>query len=450
MVAQQYAAARQLASAELALRTSKAAEARVALTEAGAAFFRAGDTDGVAYAVSRFVDAAITDGDPEAADLAVLNAIAVEKDLGLRLDGWRALASRARLHTALGDVDAASAAWAFAADQVDRLASLGELSATQGVPGPVQAVYAPWIELLLSDHSPAEAFAVAQRAASLTRGLVLDGRVPGSSAKSDLALLREEVGPLRDELASVSTRAGALEPAELRAPLLEQLQAIHLRWADTARARRSADLRAARRELVSGCTVAEVGERLGQGTVLYDEHRFDGRTVGFVVDAEGVTVLDPGDPPAHPGRKVLARAAHVVLVGSSEAPARLAATVPITRALLACDLLDVALPTGSMALVAPHPRPAVDDASAVSDAALTGSRAWPQAPVFAIAPHLDPGEPTRVVLDRLDQTAVIWVDPADALVFSEAWAASPTLDALRRKLRRAGARVSVWLSPPAP
>lgn len=448
-VAQRTEAMRQLAMAELALRDGRPELARSSLAAGGAAYFRVGATDAVAYAVGRYVDAAIAEGDLEAADVAVHNVIAVERDLGLGLDGWRALASRARLHTALGDVDAAASVWAVAAGQVERLASLGQLTSTEGIPGPVEAVYAPWVELLLGDGSAGQAFSVAQRAASLRRGLLLDGRIPGSALERDFARLRREVGPLRDALARVSTRAGAADPAELRAPLLERLEDLQARWAKSARLEGERMPRGARRELVSTCTVAEVGERLGPGVVLHDEHGLGGGTVAFVVDAEGVLVLRPGDPKGHPARRKLERATHVVSVGATELPVRLSAAVPVTRALLACDLLDAVLPTGAEEVHGPLAGPPRAIAGDLATRALRGARPTPPAPADGLVVHVDEGEPTRVVLDRFGEGGVLWVAPTDRAAVLAALAKASSLDDLLRRLRRARVSVSVWLSPPA-
>ncbi len=449
MVPQRAQARWELARSELELREGQPQEARLALAAAGAIYFRVGNTDAVAYSVSQFVDAAIAEGDFEGAAEAGTNAVGIEGDLGLALDGWRAFASQARLHRAKGLTDQADRACAAAAERVERLASLGELEETDGVPGPVEAVYAPWVDLLLADQQVQKAFAVAQRAASSSRGLVLDGRRPGSALPGGFGQLRSEVGPLRDQLAAVSTRPGVDEPVDRRKPLLAQLGQLHARWDETVRLQRERMPRNARRELVSGCEVAEIVGRLPPGAVLYDEHRFDRGVIGFVVDEDGVAVLRPADPKSHPARKRLQRAREVIVSGATDVPARLSATVPVTHALLSCDLLEALPPTGDAVLRVAEPIEPREFAADVASRAFTGARAGRVPAVHGIAVHVDRGEPTRVSLDRFGEAGVVWVRPQDSAAVGEVLGDGSTLDELRRQLRRARVSVSVWLSPPA-
>ncbi len=449
VIPQSTIAARELAVAELALREGRFAEARIALAEAGGIFFRLGDTDAVAHTVSRFVQVAIAEGALDAAAAAADNAVALEADLGLAVDGWRAFASQARLHQANGQTEAAAGAWGAAASRVERLASLGQLTETEGVPGPQETVYAPWVELLLAARRVPEAFAVAQRASSLARGLVLDGRLPGSALPGGFAQLRAEAAPVRERLASVSTQAGAADPAEQRKILGEQLIELYGRWSESVRLQREHTPRNARREVVSTCDVTQLQGRLPEGAVLYDEHRFAGGTLGFVVHANGVSVLRPTDPASHPARKLLQRARHVVISGAAQVPARVAPGVPVVRALVSCDLLDASLPAGDTPVRVASPRPPVELAEDVVIRALAGARSGVVAPVEGLAVQFDGGEPTRVVLDRLGESAVVWVYPADEEALSQLLPTVDTLDELRRRLRRAKVSASVWLSPPA-
>jgi hypothetical protein len=449
VIPQSAIATRELAVAELALRDGKVAEARLALTEAGSIFFRIGATDAVAYAVSRFVDAAIAEGDFEAAEAAGENAVGLESDLGLAIDGWRALASQARLHSARGLTEAADRSWGVVAVRVERLASLGQLERTEGVPGPVEAVYGPWIELLLAARRVPEAFAVAQRASSLGRGLVLDGRMPGSELPGGFAQLRAEVGPVRDRLAMVSTQPGAEDPAEQRQILGEQLAEIYGRWSEFVRLQREHMPRSARREVVSSCEVAEIAARLPDGAVLYDEHQFPGGSVGFVLAGDAVLALRPSGPVSQPARAALQRARHVVSSGAVEVPVRLAAGVPVTRALLSCDLLEVDLPAGDLPPRLRAVRSPRESAEELVTRALSGTLAGPVPQSEGLTIQVDEGEPTRVTLDSFAEAAVVWVHPADRAEVGQAVTKVDTLDELRRRLRRANVPISVWLSPPA-
>ena len=207
-------ATRQLAIATLAARCGEVERARLALSEAGAIQFRVGATEAVAWTASQFVDVALAGPADEALDAAaaaLANAEQLERDLGLGLDGWAALAARARLELARGDTAAAEAAWVDAGRRIGRLAMARQLGAGDGIPTPQEAVHAPWAEWLVAQGRLDEAFAVALAA----------GPMPTRSIQSPER--RAAIGALRIRLAEVSTTAGVATPEVLRDPLLALL-----------------------------------------------------------------------------------------------------------------------------------------------------------------------------------------------------------------------------------
>ncbi|MBJ94512.1 MAG: hypothetical protein CMP23_08540 [Rickettsiales bacterium] len=92
-----------LLSARLAERQGEAETARIALRSAGSLLFDLGRLDELAALVSSFGDLELRAGRLEAALPAFENAARFEQQLGLELEGWQALAGKARHAHAVGD-----------------------------------------------------------------------------------------------------------------------------------------------------------------------------------------------------------------------------------------------------------------------------------------------------------------------------------------------------------
>lgn len=254
-------AARQLAVAELATRRGELAAARLALGEAGGLQFKVGETEAVAWTASRYVVAALTEGVEPALE-ALENAERLERDLGLELDGWAALAACATLELARGDAAAAEAAWAEAAMRIERLAILRQHRPVDGVPLPHEAVHLPWIEHLLAADRVAEALDVALRASPVH-----------SRHVADLAI-RQQAADVRTLLAQVSTSSGAATPEERRRPLIEEQAALYAALPSRPQ-----------------CTADGVRALLGAGEVVYVDPQPRGLPMGFIVSTDGVVLV---------------------------------------------------------------------------------------------------------------------------------------------------------------
>lgn len=191
--------------------------ARAALADAGRALFRRADTDGVSAVTALYADLALADGDAAAVQAALANARDVEESLGLRVDGWRALAALARISASGGDTEAAHAAFAEAAQRVEWLAHARRVPREAAVlGGPAGGIYAPWLAVLLGAGRHDEAFEVLQR----WRGWQ---RARRTTASGGTASLQAQVAALRETLQAISTRATEEDHDELRAPLLAEM-----------------------------------------------------------------------------------------------------------------------------------------------------------------------------------------------------------------------------------
>ncbi|MCO4773572.1 MAG: hypothetical protein KDA24_26300 [Deltaproteobacteria bacterium] len=192
--------------------------ARDALAGAGSALFRRADTDGVAAVAVHYVDVALAEGSPEAVDAALANARQVEESLGLRVDGWRAMAAAGRVARSRGEGDQAFAAFAEAATRVEWLAWTRDVpreAATLGEPG--SRLYGPWVDALLEAGRQNEAFEVLQRWRAWSQG---------AEAGRKSSPERAAIVALRESLAAISTRATEEDPTLLREPLLQRLASL--------------------------------------------------------------------------------------------------------------------------------------------------------------------------------------------------------------------------------
>lgn len=275
-------AARQIAIAELAARRGQGDAARLALGEAGTIQFRVGATEAVAWTASRYVDVALAAGSMDDAEAALTNARQLERDLGLELDGWAALAAEARLALAGEDAERAERAWAEAATRIERLARFRQLEDVEGVPRPQDVVHRPWIAHLLAAERRSEALVVALRAAP----------VPSRTLAPLQA--REAMVQLRAELVTVSTTAGETTPEEARAPLVAAQRALY----DTLPPEPQ-------------CDASGIQALLGDGDVAFIESPFHGEAA-FVVHREGVETQTRDKRRKEAGTRVLRRAKRVL------------------------------------------------------------------------------------------------------------------------------------------
>ncbi len=407
-----------LARADWHQSRGEASLVRAALEEAGGALFRQGRTDGVAAVAARYVDLALHDGDLDAADLAVENTRQIEESLGLRVDGWRALAAEARVAAARGDLDAASAAYREAAARVEWLAFAREVPREPPVVGdPAEGLYAPWMQLLLASARHGEAFEVLQRWRRWDGG--------GPVADGDTLALQEQVRALRDTLRTVSTRATREDPAALRAPLLDELARLR-------------DVMPA----APVCTADQVRARLDGGGLL-DGVVLPGGRWAFLVTPGGLEVSGlpasgelPRKAPLRRGAASVSRLAQAGLPGWGRPGA-------IERRVEgACAVLDTwTEPLGSaMAMSAVPPR-----VPAPLDAALGAAVEPAPLPAGAVVVSPAPVHARQVAALRARGAGAVVVADLDAARLTDLLRAGKGLDpAVRALSARRGPPPEIW------
>ncbi len=390
--------------------------ARAALAAAGTALFRRADTDGVAAIAVQYVELALDEGDAEAVDAALANAREVEESLGLRVEGWRALAAVGRVASSRGDSDMAYTAFAEAADRVEWLAWSREVPREAALMGdPADRLYRPWLETLLEEGRHEEAFVVLQR---------MRGFLAGPVVRPD-ASLAAQVTALRETLREISTRATEQDKDTLRAPLLDELARLR-----------------GQISMAPGCDADAVRAALPDRWGVLDGFQGSAGRWLFLVDRTGMEVasVPPGQSLSRkaPLSKRLKRLAGVAHTGLEEA------TAPVGRRVTtACDVPEPwAKLSGQVLSGSDLPRPASD---LVSQALGSGSNARPPLDGAVVLVAAPPAPSTLAQLRDRGAAAVVQVVDVEASVLADRLAAGKTLDAALSALRgRKASPAAVW------
>ena len=368
----------------------------------------------------QYVELALDEGDAGGVDAALVNAREVEESLGLRVEGWRALAAAGRVASARGAEDVAHTAFSEAAARVEWLAWSREVPREAALlGGPADRLYRPWLETLLEAGRHEEAFVVLQRMRGFLAGLAV---LPDAS-------LVGQVHALRETLREISTRATEQDKDTLRAPLLDELARLREQMLTS-----------------SGCGADAVRAALPDRWGVLDGFQGTAGRWFFLVDRAGMEVasVPSGQSLSRkaPLSKRLKRLVGVVHTGLEEASA------PVGRRVTtACDVSEPwAAVSGRVLLGSELPRPGSDP---VERALGSGSHARPPLDGAVVLVAALPAPSTLVQLRERGAAAVVQVTDVEASVLADRLAAGKPLDAALSALRgRKASPATVWAPLP--